>query len=325
MFFVESIYFGGGTPSLLTPKQISTLVKHIKQSFNISKEAQWSLEANPSYLTQAKLDTWLKLGIDRLSLGVQSLSETLLAFLGRDHNKELVLNALENCYSSGFCNISVDVMMGLPEQRLKDLEDILNLSKHQAVKHISCYSLSIEANTPFKKQNISPLNETEQVKQERFIQAYLYQAGFKQYEISNYAKKGFESKHNVFYWLRKPYIGLGPGAHSWFKYRRYKRAKDIHAYCKAPKPNLPKNTLSKKEAFKDFLLARTRYLKAINLNDLANQFGPHYIKNWPEILSKMHQAGYIEEPKTTFQLKQKGQFVLDSLVQELWEKTCLSF
>ncbi len=230
---VDSVYFGGGTPSLLSDTALQAILETLQAQVSLLTP-EITLEANPRTMTDDKLRAWQQMGINRLSVGVQSFSDAVLQALGRRHSAAQAINAIERAAAIGFSNLSLDLIMGLslqtPLLQQQDLETAASLP----VTHISAYLLKIEPNTPFAITPPAMLDEDAMA--ERYLQMdkLLEQAGFRHYEISNFAKPGCESRHNCKYWRSLPYLGFGPSAHSCYDGKRYAVPPDFDAFCDAP-------------------------------------------------------------------------------------------
>lgn len=221
---IDTIYFGGGTPSLLSAQSVRKILFSTFKLFNVENSAEITMEANPDTLTAAKLHEFYSFGINRLSIGVQSLDDSELLKLGRKHSSTKAQKAVNMAYDAGFSNISCDIMLGICGQTPETLNSTLEKLVKLPIKHISAYMLKIEPDTPFAENEniIKNLPDDDQ-----FADIYLDTVeflenhGFKQYEISNFSENGFESRHNLKYWLCEEYIGIAPSAHSFFNGKRY--------------------------------------------------------------------------------------------------------
>lgn len=230
---IDTIYFGGGTPSLLSAQSIRKILFSTFKLFNVENSAEITMEANPDTLTAAKLHEFYSLGINRLSVGIQSLDDNELLRLGRKHSSAKAQKAVNTAYDAGFSNISCDIMLGICGQTPESLENSLEKLVKLPVKHISAYMLKIEPDTPFasSREIIENLPDDDQ-----FADIYLDTVkflenhGFRQYEISNFSESGFESRHNLKYWLCEEYIGIAPSAHSFFSGKRYYVPSDIKKF-----------------------------------------------------------------------------------------------
>lgn len=221
---VKSIYLGGGTPSLVEVEYIEEIVTEIKKKFNIIEECEMTIECNPNSADFEKLKKYRELGFNRLSIGVQSLHDDMLRKIGRVHNSSQAIECVENAKKAGFFNISADLMLGLPDQKIEDLIQDAKRLVHLGITHISAYTLQVEEGTKLYEMvkdglKLPPEDETAEMYNE--LAKYLEKFGFERYEISNFAKKGFESKHNINYWLRGEYVGFGLSAHSFMNGVRY--------------------------------------------------------------------------------------------------------
>lgn len=256
---VDTVFIGGGTPSLMMPEQAETLLKEIYQSFQVVSDAEITMEANPGTLTKEKLKGYRRIGVNRLSIGLQSADDQELEALGRIHKFREFQENYEAARDCGFRNINIDLMSGLPGQTVKSWIHTLDTAVKCAPEHISAYGLIIEEGTPFyqrygmdgtadrdgykasgeernreagkKRQGQLPSEEAERLMYHE-TKAVLEEYGYRQYEISNYAKPGFECRHNIGYWTRKEYVGFGPGAASMICNQRWKNTSDLKKYMK---------------------------------------------------------------------------------------------
>ncbi|MFM7566525.1 MAG: radical SAM family heme chaperone HemW [Flavobacteriales bacterium] len=214
---IETIYFGGGSPGLLTPFEIEAFLTKIHAHTSLVKTVEITLEANPEDLTKQNLNAWNRLGINRLSLGVQSVQDRLLQWMNRNHNANDIFTGLERLSHYPF-SLSMDVIFGIPNQNVSDLEPLIALVKANRIDHVSAYALTKEPKTLLdhwiKTGKHKPVDDEEQIVQYEYLREQLLTLGFEQYEVSNYARNKAYAKHNSNYWKRKPYLGVGPGAHS---------------------------------------------------------------------------------------------------------------
>ncbi len=262
---LRSIYFGGGTPSLMPAEYIEGLISLVKDTFGVESSIEVTLEANPEGLGSAELEGFLQAGVNRLSLGVQSFNEEELKTLGRRHGAGEVISAVNGAVRGGFTNISLDLIFGIPGQTLQSWEETLNRLLAFNPAHISLYNLSIEENTPFYKlyhgnssrgrEKKTLIDETLESQMYELAINRLMERGYEHYEISNFARPAFKSLHNSGYWLGCDYIGLGPGAHSFFGGRGYGRRfwneADLSGYeakLKLGNPAVGSETLTRDEA-----------------------------------------------------------------------------
>jgi len=236
-FSVSTLYLGGGTPSLLTPAQWKKILLPLKDKFTLVQDAEITLEANPGTAEMAHLSAYRRLGINRLSLGIQSFQPADLARLSRLHNTAEAEQAIRLARKAGFDNLSLDLIFAVPGQTVDAWRKTLDQALAFQPEHLSCYSLTIEPGTPLHRQvqqgQVQPCDE--ELERELFIltQETLQQAGYEQYEISNYSLPGFRSRHNQAYWSGYPYLGLGPSAHSFDGHRRWWNVRDVDQYLRA--------------------------------------------------------------------------------------------
>lgn len=231
----DSVYFGGGTPSLLPPEMIEEIMDAAAARLSLSDDTEVTLETNPLTVTEERLAAWKQAGINRLSIGVQSFSDETLRLLGRKHSAAQAVNAVLAAHSAGFQNISADLMIGLRHQNSDALRKDLETAVSLPLVHISAYLLKIEPETPFGKDPPELLSSDETADRYLEMHGFLTVSGFQHYEISNFAKKGFASRHNCKYWRGLPYYGIGPAAHSCHDGKRFAVPRDLKAFSAATK------------------------------------------------------------------------------------------
>ncbi|WP_442603674.1 radical SAM family heme chaperone HemW [Paenibacillus sp. KN14-4R] len=278
---VKTIFVGGGTPTVLTPPQMEKFLRMVGQYFPLNHpELEFSMEANPGTTDKDKLTVMRAGGVNRLSFGVQSFDNGLLERIGRIHNTDDVYRSIENAKDVGFDNISIDLMFGLPKQTVDIMNSTLDAALKLDLQHYSIYSLKVEENTLFHtlfNKNQLPLpDEDEELDMYELIMRRLKEAGYEQYEISNFARPGRKSMHNITYWLNHPYYGLGAGAHGYVRGMRHVNIKGVQPYINAAMEGLPileKNEVSEKEAMEDFMMVGLRLLSGVRSVDFEAQFG----------------------------------------------------
>ena len=232
-FAPRTVYFGGGTPSMLSPTHLERLVAGLREVCDLSRVEEWSFEANPATFTPAKVRQWRELGITRVSLGVQSFEPHLLRLLGREHSPADVAESVQMLREAGMPHINIDLMFALPGQTAQDWEHSLREAVRLGVDHISAYSLTLEEGTPFHARYAGCADDERDAALFELAEDILTAAGFRHYEISNYARPGGESLHNLACWHGRDYIGLGPGACGTVDGTRYENAGDTAAYTAA--------------------------------------------------------------------------------------------
>ncbi len=306
---LTSIYFGGGTPSLFPPSAVGAIISLLKDTFPACEDLEVTLEANPEGLGLAELAGFLEAGVCRLSLGVQSLDDGELKRLGRRHGADEALTAVKNAARAGFDNLSLDLMYGLPGQTLKSWTKTLRAVLGLSPAHISLYNLSIEEHTPFYKRYGGPqqkpfMDEDLELSMYERAMDKLRASGYVHYEISNFARPGFKSRHNEAYWLGRDYIGLGPGAHSFsapsepgrWGIRSWNEA-DIETYKRAlgkGSPAAGSEILSRDEAMVEAVLLGMRMLdKGIDLKRFTSDFGAQARRRLLEKCRDLEGRGFV--------------------------------
>lgn len=230
---VDTLYFGGGTPSLISPEQIAEIIHCAKNAFSLVSP-EITMEINPATVTPDMLRDYRNAGVNRLSVGIQDTHDDSLKTLGRLHTAEQAVKTVYDAKEAGFENISCDLMIGTKEQTSERLHETLEILTALPISHISAYMLKIEENTPYAKQNMQSLVPDEDAAADLYLEmvSFLEEKGFLQYEISNFARKGFESRHNCRYWKLSPYIGIGPAAHSCYEGKRFCVPADLDSFIK---------------------------------------------------------------------------------------------
>lgn len=314
---IDTIYFGGGTPSLLRHR-LPEILECINSAFTVSKNAEITLELNPTGDTEEILSHIKKANINRLSIGAQSGNDSELKVLGRNHTPSDTVNAVSLARSMGFSNISLDVMLGLPSSNIQTLKNNLDFILSQNPEHISAYILKIEPKTAFSKiQNSLNLpNEEAQADQYLFMCDYLEKAGYIHYEISNFCKKGFESRHNIKYWQGKDYLGIGAAAHSLLDGKRFYYPNDIKAFIKEAKPIFDETLEPKAE----YIMLSLRLNTGICFEEYKNKFG----ENLPEKLilkaGLYEKNGLVKITKENISLTDNGMLLSNSIITQFLEE-----
>ena len=292
---IDTVYFGGGTPSLFSPVLIEKILTAINNFFNISANAEITLEANPGTVSLHKLQQISAIGINRLSLGIQAVQENLLQRLGRIHTFDEAQAAVSNAKKAGFNNISLDLMYGLPYQTIAMLQDSVNWFLQQNIQHISIYGLQVEKGTPFadmQKQGALPLPSEETTEEMYdYITAYLPQHDFERYEISNFAQKGFESRHNMAYWQDKPYLGIGCAAHSYYNKNRTYNTHNVYDYISSCDKNIlpviEEEKLDNTAWMEEFCFLALRTTNGIDKNKFMQNFNCDIYDIYGKNISKL--------------------------------------
>lgn len=268
---IDTIYIGGGTPSVLSVKQIKTLLENISKIFNINKIKEFTFELNPESATKEKLQLLKNLGVNRLSIGLQSVDDKDLKQLGRIHNFKTFSNAFNMAKKAGFENINLDLIYGLPNQTLKEWEKVLKKALKFNSAHISLYPLAIEQDTKFYLNGTSTDDEVQRLMYDKSVKM-LEKSNYIHYEISNWAKKGKESIHNSNYWRNFEYIGLGAGACGYYNKTRYKNIANIQKYIENPNILQEKELVSSKTKETEAIILGLRLLKeGIDMSKFENK------------------------------------------------------
>lgn len=322
-----SIFLGGGTPSILNSEELTILVNSIYENFNINKDAEITMECNPGTLNKEKLETIKSLGINRLSMGLQVTQNHHLKYIGRIHTYEQFEKNYKDAIDIGINNINVDLMYSLPNQSFDEWKETLDKIIKLNPPHISAYSLILEEGTKFYDMYMN--KEFELNDEETDINIYKYtidtlsKNGYHQYEISNYAKEGYECKHNIVYWKCEKYLGLGPGASGYIENYRYSNICDVEEYNKClhnnKKPIEEKNTLSKKDEMEEFIFMGLRMNEGINLDRFYEKFGVNFKQKHNNILDKLKNLNLIIEQNNNIMLTQKGKEISNTVFIEFIE------
>lgn len=307
---VDTVYIGGGTPSLLTAGQIQDLMNTLYQNFNIQRDSEITVEANPDSADKQWLEGVHRAGVNRISLGIQSSENRILKRIGRRHTYEQAVQAFLRAREAGFSNISVDLIYGLPEETWESLIQSLNDVMQLRPEHISCYGLKIEEETPlFQRYRTDPEIFPDGDQQaERYLEICrtLKRHGWEQYEISNFSLPGRESRHNLKYWNLNPYLGFGPGAHSDFHEVRFSWKKDLAAYLKGDFQVGEYQEITEKERLQEKILLGLRLKTGIPAEKVP-----------AKLSSKLCGEGYAEIFGERFSLTPKGFMVSNSIILEV--------
>ncbi len=321
---ISTIYIGGGTPSYIESKYISEILKTIKQKYNISRNVEITIEVNPGTATKEKLRDYVEAGINRISIGLQSCNNNLLKMIGRIHTYEEFLSTYKLAREVGFKNINVDLMIGLPNQTLDDVKKSLEEISKLNPEHISVYSLIVEEGTPIEKKIADGQLKlpNEELEREEYweVKKFLESLGYKHYEISNFAKTGYESKHNLNCWEQKEYLGFGAAAHSYMKKTRYSNTENIEKYInqemQSKQLHIVHEVQKEEEQKKEYMLLGLRKIDGVQISSFKNKFGCNPIMEFKNELNKLTQEGLIKIDLDQIKLTEKG---ID-LANIVWEE-----
>ena len=321
----DTVYFGGGTPSILSPTLFSELADCIKNSLNLTQGAEFSIEANPGTLTKEKLIAYKNGGVNRLSIGLQSADSKMLSCLGRVHSLSQFEESFRLARACGFDNISVDVMYGLPSQKKEDFLKTLDYVCEFNPEHISAYCLKIEENTPFGKvkDTLSLPSEEQEYEMYMSLCHFLSQKGYEQYEISNFAKSGYRSRHNLKYWLSQEYVSFGPASHSYFEGVRYFYPKDINAYISESTAGVPAKISEemaepdlKMEKMDEYVMLKLRLSDGISEMEFFALFGTELTEEYPQ-LENFVKSGHVSHKNGVFSFTPQGFFVSNYILTSI--------
>lgn len=323
---LKSVYFGGGTPSLLEPDEWREIFAAIQANYEIEEGAEITLEANPDDVSPEKLETWLRAGVNRLSIGLQSFIDRELAFMRRAHNAAEAEACVPLARAAGFNRLTVDLIYATPE--LTDEEWRLNLEKvfELAPDHLSAYALSVEPDTLLARQvdrgEIVPAPDERFSRQFDLLTETAKSAGYVHYEISNLAREGFRAKHNSAYWRQESYIGLGPSAHSYLPPVRERNLPNVWKYIAALEagglPLFERETLNKSQLANEYLMTRLRLLEGVGLSEFEKTFGFSITEARGQEIAVLAGAGLTEVSSDKLRLTHEGRKVCDYVLGRLW-------
>lgn len=322
---IETIYFGGGTPSILDTDEVKRIIELLYENYEVDTQSEITLEANPDDLTLKKINALRNTPINRFSIGIQSFFDEDLAYMNRAHDSKEAERAIKSSQDAGFENITIDLIYGTPtltnENWIKNLQKTIEFS----VPHISSYALTVEEKTPLagliKSKKWANTDENKIADQFMILSETLVQYGYDHYELSNFAKQGFRSRHNSSYWNGKPYIGLGPSAHSYngMDKRRWNVSNNI-VYIKSLEEKTPyyeEETLSKTDRFNEFVMTRLRLIEGISLEQVNHIFGAEYVTHIKSETNKWNVRWYAVH-NNFLQLTNEGKIISDRLASELF-------
>jgi oxygen-independent coproporphyrinogen-3 oxidase len=322
---VDTIYFGGGTPSVLTVGRIQGILDIIQRYYTISGGAEITLEANPEDLNREYLQGLHVAGFNRLSLGVQSFDDDELHLLNRRHTGERAIQVIEDMRNSGFSNFSVDLIFGIPGSVIRKLELNLSILDRLEVPHFSAYSLTYEPGTVMdylvKRQKLNPAGEEESLAQFSLIRSFAREKGYIPYEISNYCKEGYYSRHNTSYWEGISYLGAGPGAHSFRKSTRRWNKSNLFTYLnhvKSGEPYWEEEELSKEDEYHEYLLTRLRTIRGVHEKEVFERFGDETGQYFETQCRAMEKSGWISKKEGRIYINEEGIFVADRIISEFF-------
>ncbi len=320
---VSTIYIGGGTPSVFSIKELSDILNEINKFFSVEENCEITIELNPDDVNQNYMEGLKKLNINRISLGVQSWRDPDLKMLNRRHNSEQAAAALSEVFNAGFNNVTIDLIYGIPGMTVKEWSSNLDIAFSFDIKHLSAYHLTIEPGTVFgkmlEKGHFTEIDENESNAQFNTLIEKAESAGFIHYEISNFGKPGYFSKHNSNYWKQINYLGLGPSAHSFNGYSRQWNIRNLNGYIKAinsGKSFFEKEELDAKARFNEYIMTSLRTMWGIDLEYIETTFekeGYDYVVN---LSGKFKNYGLMKQEKNSLILTNQGKMISDNIISE---------
>ena len=321
---IDSVFVGGGTPSILNENEINILFEKIKENFNIKSNAEITMECNPGTLTLNKLKVMKKSGVNRLSIGLQAVQNHHLKYIGRIHTFEEFEKNYHDAKQMGFDNINIDLMYALPNQSREDWMESLEKVVKLNPTHISAYSLILEENTElfkmYERDEFNLLDENTDIEMYEYTINYLKSHGYNQYEISNYAKDNFECKHNVLYWKCEEYVGIGASASGYFIGIRYNNICELDNYEKmileGEKPIEWEEKLSIKDEIEESIFLGLRMNEGIQISDFKEKYNFDFEKEYKNEIEKLSKMELIEIDNNLMKLTQKGREISNSVFVE---------
>ena len=316
MPIADTVYFGGGTPTLLSPEQFSRILKQIKRNFGIAEGAEITAETNPKTANVEKLSEMRKAGINRLSIGMQSVHNNELRSLGRIHNFEDFKVTFAEAREAGFDNISVDLMYGIPEQSKESFLESVKTLAELAPEHISSYSLTVEEGTNFYRRRDKLVFPDEDTVSEMYgdMTETLSKLGYQKYEISNFSKIGRESRHNLKYWRTEDYLGFGPAAHSCFSGKRFAHSRDIDAYLRGESIIIDVEELSQNEKMNEYVMLGMRLRQGVSFSKFFERFGCDMMSVFPTF--KKYAPEFVDIDREGCRFTEKGLFVSNFILAD---------
>jgi oxygen-independent coproporphyrinogen III oxidase len=322
---IETIYFGGGTPSVLSIKEIDSVIQKINSLFNIAKNAEISLEANPDDLSMVYLKDLNKLGINRLSIGIQSFSDEDLKWMNRRHDSKQAFECIENSRQAGFENISIDLIYGLPYMGIRTWANNLDIAFKSKVQHLSAYHLTLENKTVYahkiKKGQMKEPDETRGLEQFEFLVDTAEREGFEHYEISNFCLPGFYSRHNTAYWSLKPYLGIGPSANSYNGNTRQWNIRSNSGYIKNIKEGIipfELEDLDVNRKYNEYILTSLRTMWGIDTLKIERDHGSVFLEYFLSEAALFLDEGKLERCRNRVRLSRSGKFFADGIISQLF-------
>lgn len=321
---IETIYFGGGTPSIIKPVHIQSIIETIHAQFNVATQIECTLEVNPDDCNGANIKAWQQMGINRVSCGVQSFAESDLKFMNRSHTANEAESSIKRMQDAGLTNISIDLIYGLPDMSEQAWANNLNQAKSLQITHLSCYGLTVEEKTVLAhlvKKNQVKLDEQAAARDFEYLMHWTNQNGFEHYEISNLCQPGFQSKHNSAYWKGLPYLGIGPSAHSYNGNYRQHNLPNMFTYLKSlnqNKLNAVEEHLSFTEKYHEKIMIGLRLKDGIAMAEMQPYLDDKIAKHFDTTRLKHIEKNNIVINNDNFALSNQGKLIADYIIQDFF-------
>ena len=322
-FTVDTVYFGGGTPTLLDREDFASILDTVRAHFAVEADAEITAECNPVTNAKGLMEGLLAAGVNRLSIGLQSANEDELKLLGRPHGYGEFLETYTAARRAGFDNVSVDLMFGIPSQTVESFAHTIDTVVALAPEHISAYGLRIEEGTPFDgmRNSLHFPSEDEEAEMAELVADRLKNAGYEHYEISNYARAGKRSRHNMRYWLGADYLGFGPTAHSYFEGARFETSPDLAAYLTAVEQGnfdslwQNKTVIAGKEQMDEYVMLHMRLFDGIDLGDFSHRYGTFFENIYGDV-TPLVQGGFLIKTADRLAFTERGMRVSNAILAD---------
>ena len=322
---IETIYFGGGTPSLLNEAQLKAILAAIDTHFKVTTTIECTLEANPDDIDPIKLAAWKQLGINRLSIGIQSFQASALTWMNRAHTVEQSHAAIQMALDAGIHNLSIDLIYGTPALSDRALMEDLDWIQQYQINHVSCYALTVEDKTALKKliekAQIEDVDPEKQARQFEIVSTRLMAMGMEHYEISNFANPGYRSQHNSNYWSGKNYLGLGPSAHSFNTISRQWNIANNALYIKSIENgllNFEIEILTEANRYNEYMMTSLRRMEGFDLDLIAAKFGKRYHEHSIAMIKEMESKNIFNQKDNQYSLKDEAKFLADGIASDFF-------
>jgi oxygen-independent coproporphyrinogen-3 oxidase len=322
---VSTIYFGGGTPSILPSADIDRILQHLHKTFLIEQDLEVTLEANPDDISSAKLSEWKAIDINRLSIGIQSFFEDDLKWMNRAHNAQQATECIELANKAGFNNLSVDLIYGTPTLGNDNWKSNVEKAIELSIPHLSCYALTVEPKTALEKmiaqKKMANVETEKQAIHFELLMQWMHEAGYEHYEISNFSKPGFRSKHNSSYWQLKTYLGLGPSAHSFNGTSRQWNIANNALYIQSLHKNIvpfETETLTANQRFNEYIMTGLRTMEGLSLQKVTNDFGELQTQELLQSAETYIRLSTLKIENDYLQTTTKGKLMADGIAADLF-------